>query len=127
MLPHGWVWQVLAEIWELLVMGGLVTSVLGPASLWLNETYTFLKFYWIDKRSNELPALEDLGVCCVYFFFIFFLSYLGRHQFQELLFSHRLGIQLLWQAAIVLQPVSHTAAHSSAELLSSSESEKIQV
>lgn len=33
---------------------------------------SFWNLYWIDKRSNELPALEDLGVCCVYFFFIFF-------------------------------------------------------
>lgn len=36
---------------------------------------SFWNLYWIDKRSNELPALEDLGVCCVYFFFIFFILF----------------------------------------------------
>lgn len=36
---------------------------------------SFWNLYWIDKRSNELPALEDLGVCCVYFFFIFFVVF----------------------------------------------------
>lgn len=77
-LPHGWVWQVLPGIrdvgscWSWVAWWHLprdqhhsVTSV----AAW---SLSFSHFYWIDKRSNELPALEDLGVCCVYFLVMFF-------------------------------------------------------
>lgn len=46
------------------------TSITGwPLAEW---NLPFWNFCWIDKRSNELPALEDLGVCCVYFFLCIF-------------------------------------------------------
>lgn len=80
-LPHGWVWQVLPGIrdvgscWSWVAWWHLprdqhhsVTSV----AAW---SLSFSHFYWIDKRSNELPALEDLGVCCVYFLIMFFVLF----------------------------------------------------
>lgn len=130
-LPHGWVWQVLPGIrdvgscWSWVAWWHLprdqhhsVTSV----AAW---SLSFSHFYWIDKRSNELPALEDLGVCCVYFLVMFFVLF-GLEAIPRTLIFPQTGIQFLWRAAVVLQPVSHTAAHSLAELLSSSESENIK-
>lgn len=93
--------------------------------LWLHKVYLLVTFTGLIKDPTSFQLLRIWGFV-VFIFSLCFLSYLGWKQFQELLFSHRLGIQFLWRAAVVLQPVSHTTAHSLAELLSSSESENIK-